>query len=84
MTQTEFLAQSTAVAGGGLGRAETAQLKAIYDELCRAVNTQWANIQSGEADLERLVRAAYRVPQEIYREVIDRTPPPAIEWAMRA
>lgn len=83
-TEAEFRTRAVAVLGGGLSTAETAQLKATFQDMRRAINSHWGSIQSGEAELEELVRNAYRVPQGIYREILDDTPAPTIEWAVRA
>ncbi|ULX52723.1 hypothetical protein A9P79_11780 [Cupriavidus taiwanensis] len=83
-TEAEFRTRAVTALGGRLSTAETAQLKETYQEMKRAINSNWGNIQSGEAELEQLVRNAYRVPQDIYREIVDATPAPSIEWATRA
>ncbi|RVD58144.1 hypothetical protein EN746_03415 [Mesorhizobium sp. M8A.F.Ca.ET.023.02.2.1] len=69
---------------GPLSSIISDRVRSAYHKAKAAVDMRWYLIRSGEQTLEEMVRNAYRVNQETYAMILDRTPEPAIEWALRS
>ena len=61
-----------------------AVVRRAYRTAKSAVDKHWADIQGLEADIEDVVRKTYKTPVDIHREIVERTPPPNIDWALRS
>lgn len=80
LSETEFRQRIHQV----LAINDPTNVRDIYRRVKTAADTHWPAIQEGEGELERLVRRAYRVREDIYEQIVGATPAPAIDWALRS
>lgn len=69
---------------GSVSGIASQRIKRSYAKAKSIVDEKWHVIRSNEENMERLVRKAYRVDAYVYETMLERTPVPSIEWALRS
>jgi hypothetical protein len=83
LSEAAFQSQARSLYGS-VSSARNTLIREAYHKAKTAVDERWHLIRAGEARMEDLVRSAYRVSQDIYDDIIARTPEPQVDWALRS
>jgi hypothetical protein len=69
---------------GNQDESGIAVVRRAYRRAKGAVDSQWGDIKNLEGQVEEMVRKAYKIAADVHREIVNSTPPPAIDWALRS